>query len=214
MWNGRTWTNQQISGAPSSHYAWLSGVSCESARKCEAVGNYPAYTCTSGICIIPPVAWAAGLSGNTWVVQPSMTSLYPQASGAFGVSCWRSGCMAVGRSGPDPTRTFAARWNGSTWSQQGAIGAGAPADSDNNLWLGVHCQSASRCTAAGYYTLNFGPDETGGALISTWNGSTWSQVNAPPGGNNSYLAGLACAHGGSVCTAVGGQSGLALAERN
>ena len=218
VWNGMSWSDQPISGAPSSDDAWLAGVTCASAHMCEAVGGSPAYTCTVGICVIPPVAWAAGLSGGRWVTQPSMTALYPDAADAESVSCWAaSHCTAVGREGsavgPDnPGCTFAARWNGSTWTTQGSIGSGQPSGVYFADWAGVHCQSASRCTAAGAYEPNYAGPES--ALVSSWNGKAWSQVSAPPGGDNSYLAGLACAHGGPVCTAVGGESGLALAERN
>jgi hypothetical protein len=212
-WNGRTWTNQPISGAPAG--GWLDGVACESAGRCEAVGNSPAYPCTSGVCVIPPVAWAAGLSGSGWVAQPSLASLYPEASGAFSVSCWSSGCTAVGREGsavgPDnPGYTFAARWNGSTWSQQGAIGSGAPSGSYLAYWSGVQCASVSRCTAVGSYESNYGgPTVT---LASTWNGSTWSQA-AAPGSPGSFLAGLSCTHHSFICTAVGSQGSAVLALR-
>ena len=212
-WNGRAWASQPISGAPPN--SWLSGIACESAGKCEAVGNSPAYTCTSGACVIPPVAWAAGLSGSGWVTQPSMTNLYPQASDASSVSCWSSGCTAVGREGsavgPDhPGYTFAARWTGHTWSQQGAIGSGEPPGSYFAYWAGVRCTSASRCTAVGGSEPDYGgPNVT---LASTWNGTTWSQV-ATPGTAGSFLAGLSCPHHRFICTAVGGQGSAVLALR-
>ena len=214
MWNGTAWVDQPVSGAPAG--GWLAGVACQkSAGTCEAVGGSPAYTCT-GICVIPPVAWAVGLSGSTWVTQPSMTSLYPQASIAQSVSCWSSGCTAVGREGSavgpsNPGYTFAALWNGSTWSQQGTIGSGEPSGTYFAYWSGVHCWSASRCTAVGAYEPVYaGPSVT---LVSTWNGSTWSQV-AAPGSSGSSLSGLSCTSHGFICTAVGGQSSAALAVRN
>jgi hypothetical protein len=212
-WNGRTWANQPISGAPAD--GWLDGVACESAGRCEAVGNFPGYACTSGVCVIPPVAWAAGLSGSTWNAQPSLASLYPQASAAISVSCWSSGCTTVGREGsgvgPDnPTYTFAARWNGHIWSQQGAIGSGAPPGNYFTYWSGVQCASISSCTAVGSYE----PDYDGATvtLASTWNGHTWSQA-AAPGSTGSFLAGLSCTHSSSICTAVGGQGSVVLALR-
>lgn len=214
IWNGRTWTDQPISGAPAS--GWLDGLACESAGTCEAVGNSLAYTCISGVCVIPPVAWAAGLSGSGWVAQPSLSALYPEASDASSVSCLPSGCTAVGREGSaigpsNPGYTFAAHWNGAAWSQQGAIGSGQPSGSYFASWSGVHCASASRCTAVGAYEPSYGgPSLT---LVSTWSRGTWSQA-AAPGSAGSFLAGLSCAHGGFTCTAVGGQSSAALALRN
>ena len=213
VWNGTSWTDQIISGGPA--FGSLQGVTCQHPGKCEAVGGFPAYTCTAGVCVIPPVAWAAGLSGSTWVTQPSMTSLYPQASDAASVSCWSSGCTAVGHEGSavgpsNPGYTFAASWNGNTWSQKGAIGSGEPAGSYYADWSDVQCQSASRCTAVGGYEPSYaGPYVT---LISTWNGSMWSQV-AAPGAANSYLSGLACDRRSFECTAVGSQSSAALALR-
>jgi hypothetical protein len=214
MWNGTNWVDQPISGGPPN--GWLDGVACEkSAGTCEAVGGAPAYTCT-GVCVIPPVAWAAGLSGSTWVMQPSMASLYPQASIAGSVSCWSAGCIAVGREGSaigpsNPGYTFAALWNGSTWSPKGVTGSGEPSGAYFASWSGVHCWSVSRCTAVGAYEPVYaGPNVT---LVSTWNGSRWRQV-AAPGSSGSELSGLFCTSRRSICVAVGSQSSAALALRN
>ena len=214
IWNGVKWVDQSIPGAPEN--GWLDGVACQRAVGiCEAVGGAPAYTCTS-VCVVPPVAWAAGLSKATWVMQPSMAGLYPQASIADNVSCWSSGCIAVGREGSaigpsNPAYTFAALWNGSSWSPKGVTGSGEPSGAYFAYWSGVHCWSASRCTAVGGYEPVYNSPYV--TLASTWNGSKWSQVVAP-GRSGSDLSGLFCTNQGFNCVAVGSQSSAALAMRN
>jgi hypothetical protein len=217
FWNGTTWVNQTVTGAPGG--SWLEGVACQSSGTCEAVGDYPSGVeeCSGGVCIIPPTAWAAGLSGSTWVDQPSLSNLY-QLSGALSVSCWSSGCTAVGYEGSGsclgstcyPSYTFAARWNGTTWSKQGAIGGGEPSGNMFADWNSVHCRSASSCTAVGVTGSTAAASHV--PLISHWNGTKWSHEAAPGSGS---LNSLSCVKSSSVCEAVGNQSdGAALAERN
>jgi hypothetical protein len=204
-WDGRRWAARSVSGPRFSSY--LDGVACESDGRCEAVGNYYPYTCGQGVCVLPPIAWAAGLSGSAWVEQDSMASVSPVASAAVSVACWSSGCTAVGRSQPDTppdylASTFAARWNGRTWSAQGGAGGGERPGSDNAYWSAVHCASALSCTAVGQSTVDFGkPDSVTSALISTWNGKTWKQASAPAVAG--YLRGISCARSGTACEAVG-----------
>jgi hypothetical protein len=75
----------------------------------------------------------------------------------------------------------------------------------------VSCTSASSCTAVGYWSN----DISYMTLVSTWNGTAWSQAASPT--TSSRLLGVACTTGGTVCTAVGyqdGNYGNSLAERN
>jgi hypothetical protein len=227
-WNGTTWADQSTSGAPDGA---LASIACESASKCEAVGqddasSQPGFT-----------ALAMGLSGSKWVTQatPVLPNGLDSPPGGYGwnltsVSCWSTGCTAVGSQeycdcSPESSGNLllAESWNGSKWALQGAEGTGSGDFSSTAVWNGVHCLSASACTAVGFWT-----DDNEAqpllTLVSSWNGSTWSQVSSPSPNNDNgtdSLSGLACVSGGSVCTAVGQQPsasgeppGASLAMRN
>jgi len=64
----------------------------------------------------------------------------------------------------------------------------------NNYLSGIACVSSSFCIAVGAYDY--------GALIESWNGTSWSIVPAPDSGI-SGLSSVACPSS-SFCTAVGG----------
>jgi hypothetical protein len=204
-WDGSRWSAQSVSGPRFSSY--LDGVACQAAGRCEAVGNYYPYTCAQGACVLPPVAWAAGLSGSAWSEQPSMATISPAASAATGIACWAAGCTAVGRSQADTppdylASTFAARWNGRTWLPQGSTGTGEPPASNNAFWSAVHCGSANSCTAVGQVTADAGqPYSVTSTLISIWNGSRWRQARTPS--ITGYLSSISCVKSGTACEAVG-----------
>jgi hypothetical protein len=186
-WNGKSWSGQPISGAPSG---MLTAIACASVSKCEAVGNgfnHKQYTL------------ALGYDGTGWRNQPMPSTSHTLAA----ISCFSTGCVAVGANGDsqDPN-TLAETWNGSKWSTQG-IGTGDPSG-EAAAWTGVHCASASSCVAVGYATQFGAYDNT---LADTWNGRTWTENVTPnPGPRNesvNQLFGLACA--ATICTAVGSQ---------
>ncbi len=200
-WNGKSWSERSVSGAPSG---MLTAIACVSVSKCEAVGNgfdNKQYTL------------ALGYNGTRWSNQPMPSTSHTLAA----ISCYSNGCMAVGANGdsqnPD---TLAETWNGRKWSTLG-IGTGNPSGEAAG-WTGVHCVSATRCVAVGYATQFGAYDNT---LADTWNGRTWTENVTPnPGPKNesvNQLFGLACAS--STCTAVGsqfagGESSGSLAVRN
>ncbi len=113
-----------------------------------------------------------------------------------GVSCSSAGaCMAVGdhlsvSGGLGGTLTE--RWNGADWSVVPSPSprhfphAGAELD-------GVSCVSASDCLAVGWHLFsNSSPRRL--PLADRWNGTAWSQVNAPlPSGSfSTSLAAVSC----------------------
>lgn len=204
VWNGTAWESQATTGAPPGS---LAGVSCESVTKCEAVG-YNSFK----IEIL-----TMKLNGSKWATQSNPS---PEGYYANGISCWSSGCTAVGSSdGTDDfndaayLNTIAEYWNGSKWALQGAAGAGNPADSGAE-WNAVKCNSATKCTAVGAWA---DPDinETPATLASSWNGTTWTQQSTPnPGTGTNALTGIACFNGGSGCEAVGWAAPNTLALKN
>jgi hypothetical protein len=207
FWNGRRWTRQSTTGAPQGT---LAGVACQKPSSCEAVGADHA---GPGI-----TSLAMHWNGSRWRTQhtpviPDQFGSPPNEPYQFsGVSCWSSGCTAVGTAfycdcSPEASGfiLLAERWNGTTWKLQGKLGSGVSPEYNSASWNAVHCISASSCTAAGEWT-NDNEAQPYQTLISQWNGSKWRQVTTPsPNANGNLLNAIACTS--SACTAVGVQGG-------
>ena len=196
VWNGSSWTGQPVNGANGPAAGVLHAVACTSSSRCEAVGG----------------ALAAGWNGTGWSVQK-----LPAVQGGgqlHGVSCYSTGCTAVGTStSTGGIGTLAETWSGSRWALQSPAGSGNVTGAVNTIWNAVRCGSASNCTVIGEW------DSTSNnyTLAETWNGSKWVTDTTPsPGSGGHNLSALSCTPGTQVCTAVGwtGGSGPILAERN
>ena len=114
------------------------------------------------------------------------------------VSCVSaSACTAVGDDGQGPFRkTLVESWNGTRWS---VVPSPNPAKSHNYLFA-VSCVSASACTATGTHGNR---DPFRGALVESWNGTTWSVVPSPVKGTaQNQLQGVSCVSA-TACTAAG-----------
>jgi hypothetical protein len=197
-WDGANWTLQKVpllAGASDESVA--SGVSCPTATRCIAVGDYLATGRSGG-----PVA--ARWNGSRWTVQAM-----PSVAGTLlrGVSCPRPDrCTAVGSSFNSTTGALTAlveRWNGATWTRQPDA---APA---GTALTAVSCPTASWCTAVG-------DDGSDAGVAEYWDGTSWTaQVTPIPHGhaNGASLEGVSC-QSAFHCTAVGsyGGFGLPLAE--
>ena len=146
-WDGRVWTNQPATGILNG---WLNAISCESNSNCEAVG----YTYLGDE---SEATLAMRMRGSRWFAQASPR--LPRKGGGYGltaVSCYVSGCTAVGYS--QSGLLLAEAWNGERWRLKSAIGAGSPRGSEDAEWNAVQCESATNCTAAGAWdngTRNF-----------------------------------------------------------
>jgi len=224
FWNGVKWAHQSTTGAP---HGYLTGVACESASKCEAVGT--AADSASGSATL-----AMGLRGSTWITQstPKLSNEFGSPPGGFewldtSVSCWSSGCKASGDQfycvcSPESSGSvlFSETWNGSKWSLDGKVGRPDPPGSNTAWWTDLRCTAVSACTAVGFWT-NDNEAQPLLTLISSWNGTSWSQVSSPNGSDTTDSPGnalnsLACSR--TACAAVGmqtvtGGSVVALAER-
>jgi hypothetical protein len=144
------------------------------------------------------------LRNGRWVTQstPAITG----ASYGTGVSCWQTGCLAVaGTNSPNTEyaqQTIAEYWNGRKWALQSPVGSGDPANS-GAVWNAVQCNSASNCVAVGAWA-DGSVTETPSTLISTWNGTSWSQQTSPdPGSSANQLNAISCSSDLSTCTAAG-----------
>lgn len=133
---------------------------------------------------------------TTWSSQklPAVTG----RSDLTGVSCYRTGCTAVGGTvTASGASTLAEAWNGTHWALQSPVGSGNVTGATDTSWNAVHCQSATSCVAVGNWDSN-------DTLAETWNGSKWTQGNTPdPSGLHDVLNAMSCTPGTAVCTAVG-----------
>ena len=153
-WNGKAWKLRPAQTPKASNGTALLGVSCTSAKSCQAVGNY----------LNHGLAFASvGESWNGTALKLRATpDTGPSGEGSTlrGVYCLSANlCMATG--------TMAARWNGVSWKPL-AFPQASPVLS---LAYGISCTSTSNCTAAGDYTITTGAL----SLFAKWNGSSWKQ---------------------------------------
>jgi hypothetical protein len=209
VWNGSTLTAQPVQGPHGPAAGTLDAVACTSAASCEAVGQHPQNQSDVGL--------AARWNGTTWSTQklPTVTG----RTSLSGLSCYRTGCTAVGTVYTTRDSTLAEAWNGSRWALQSPIGSGnvTGATGIGTIWNAVHCRNAANCTVVGTWG-----DAAGNAftLAETWNGSKWAKEPTPsPGSTSNTEDGLnALSHtpGTSVLTAVGagGVNDAVFAERN
>ncbi len=179
VWNGSSWSVQSTpnpSGATSSQ---LSDVSCTSASRCEAVGQWVNGATTETLAEV----W----NGSSWARQTT-----PNPSGATstvlnGVSCPAAGrCEAVGDSESGGTTVALAEvWNGSTWANQTIPD---PSGSFEEL-NGVSCPASTACMAVG------------NGFSERWNGTGWAVQKIAHTRDN--LGRVSCT-GANQCMAVGG----------
>ncbi len=227
--NGTSWKVQPTPSpaqADSGVRAYLRGVSCVSAKFCEAVGFSAAGP--------GPGAWT--WNGTSWTAQSVPGSSFLQS-----VSCTSADfCLAAGGNGEAET------WNGTTWSQQAdisgfssansvscisprsceAVGFGLSGTQNAAAWNGtgwsvqttplpkdgnsislnaVSCVEANSCQAVGdYFTTTPAGELT---VAERWNGSKWAVLATPnPAGSTANsLLGVWCTSRSS-CTAVGKQT--------
>jgi sugar lactone lactonase YvrE/putative hemolysin len=165
----------------------LSDISCTSSEACTAVGSYYNGTRTATL----GERW----NGSSWSLQ-STTSPASGATELLGVSCpSATSCMASGR---NAGVTFAEAWNGTSWSTSSTSN---PAGATESRLSDIACNSASACTAVGFF-------KEGGwkkALAERFNGTTWSiQTTPAPAGasGNIALEDIACPTT-TACTAAG-----------
>lgn len=195
-WNGSSWTNQSTATPAGATAAELQANHCLSKTSCVAAGSY---TTVSGTFSLVE-AW----NGTSWSIQTTPNPVGSTETRLNGISCQViTACVAVGYKGSgSSSQPVAIGGNSGTWSLQtvplpaGAVGAEL---------TGVECTSSTSCRAVGRYYPTASAT-TYWAMVSTWNGTTWSSEAVPkPTGSpkRSTLLDISCA-GGSNCTAVGG----------
>jgi hypothetical protein len=225
-WNGSKWSVDHIPQPPplslAAPEAGLDSISCSGPHECTAVGftsnfslgprtlieswdgrswtigygpyidaEFPGVSCPSRrTCVavgdLPgygDVPAAEHGSGEAWKLDRVVGS----SDGSLDrVSCWSSwGCVAVGSSSEAP---LLGRWNGTGWKIHRI----------SRMLLGISCSSARDCVAVG-------SGDQGRALVSRWNGVTWSDELLAQIGT---FTAVSCPSA-STCIAVGsGDNGL------
>jgi hypothetical protein len=191
LWNGSTWTAEQLPGFMSHGTTLpvtLSGVSCVPSGVCDAVGYHSTYG-DQGSEVV-----TAEWNGSAWSDQQETASAQTNAELAA-LSCTAAtACEAVG--------TEAEGWNGTAWSPQNlSLPAGGSLQGDS-------CTSPTACVAVGTATGNNSKPNT--IFADTFNGTAWTQapIATPSLASLPQLTGISCAAATS-CTAVGSDTDAA-----
>ncbi len=197
-WDGTTWTIQNVPLPSGAVNGGLAAISCWDKHGCMAVGFV-----NNGTSL---VALVETFDGSAWNVAPA-----PSQGSLASVACTAAdACVAVGSQGSSFERTFATRWNGTTWTTQTL-----PAPPDTNTLEsalnGVSCVGDLRCSAVGLY----GQSPVNALGYRPWaiglGASGWTHEPAPTPVNTS-LTGVSCVSH-SLCTAVGLSSAGTVAMR-
>jgi len=194
-WNGTSWSitpspNPSITATAYRGVNALNGVSCTSARFCEAAGYD---NNSSNVARSLVEKW----NGSAW----SVATTHDKGSGTNtldGVSCKSpTFCVAVGDYASGGFfDTLVETWDGSSWSI-----TASPNPSDDNYLYGASCTSSSSCVAVGYYA-NPAVTQT---IVESWDGTGWSTTSSPDPSKGSFLRGVSCTTA-SHCVAVGDYS--------
>ncbi|HJT80810.1 MAG TPA: hypothetical protein VJ719_06405 [Chthoniobacterales bacterium] len=190
-WNGTSWSLDTSPNTNATQQNYLSGVVCNPASDCWAVG-YQSLDYQSGgtnrtlIQRWQGMSWFTVASANPSSISTSLNDV----GCASATDCWGVGTYYDGSS----SRVMIQHWNGSSWAV-----AKSP---DIQIELqAVTCISGVDCWAVG---SNY--DSAGKTLIEHWDGNAWSIVSAPsPGtelGGINHLLDVACVSA-SNCWAVG-----------
>ena len=195
-WNGKSWT---IASSPDAAHAtgnYLEGVSCVSALRCFAVGDYTSGG-TAGSTLIE--RW----NGTAWTITPSPNRQGSAVDQLAGVSCTGAAitsCFAVGQwastTSGSALFTLTERFNGSAWVVVASPNVGGQYRTSLN---DVSCTSAKFCLAVGVWQHS-----PGASVSERWNGTAWTIFNVPnhAGFTFSQLNSVSCASP-TNCMAVG-----------
>ena len=218
VWNGTRWRLQKVPSPAQANglRLVLTGVSCVSARFCEAVGDsfspsnaliwngktwtaqfvpHPDHlasvSCTTpSFCVAVGQGGAVMWDGHAWSNLPTDIAFAYNSVSCLSVHfCEATGYPLAG------SRSYAEIWNGTSWSRQATP---VPAGATNVVLGSVSCTTARSCEAVGSY------DSTSLMLAERWNGTVWT-IQHPPrpkAATSAALTGVWCTSA-SFCAAVG-----------
>jgi hypothetical protein len=141
-WNGTSWATQSYELPAGGVEGELFGVSCTTSTDCFAVGRYLS-TGGSGRQTL-----ATRWDGTSWSTVVSPYLAFASVSNLAEVSCSSAtSCIGIGSysDSEGTSRTFAAGWNGSSWTYHSAPAAGPI----TGTLLGITCLNSTTCRAVG-----------------------------------------------------------------
>jgi hypothetical protein len=191
-----SWHVQPAPNPVGSSASELTAVSCPSATRCTAVGDWQGGA---------TARLAEGWNGTTWGVQTTPNPAGAQSDLLRTVACpSASACIAIGTFTPNGSRIsspLAERWNGARWTV--APEPPAPSGGLDVSLADVSCSSATRCMAVGSYYKPSTSSET--PLAEAWDGASWTAEPMPaPSGARAAMVAVSCPSATS-CVAVGGE---------
>jgi len=146
------------------HGDFLTGVTCQPAGTCVAVGWY--YYGATGPSLTQAIRW----NGRAGLAMP--TPGRGQHSRLDGVSCaTAANCLAVGTYNAG-VFGIPEHWDGSRWTiRRLPIPPGAPGEDPLVLPASVSCSSATACVTVG--------SNQAANMAERWNGTTWTVQRTP-----------------------------------
>jgi hypothetical protein len=192
-WTGHSWTFAKppvpAGGISAVRSAYVTAVSCASAKSCVAVGEY--FLVKNNAQAMFAETW----DGSHWKAS-AIAAPAGGAASLSGITCpTATDCVAVGAitpKGAATSGTLIEAWNGSGWTRQAApspVGGGLSAALQS-----ASCASATSCVAVGWrYTAGASSLPTVTAFTEVRSGTTWKLHAIPvPAGRDSALADVSC----------------------
>ncbi len=191
----------------SSELYRMYGMACPAANSCVALGATPS-TGTNGE---PERGYSETWNGSAWTREAEAVPTGAEAVILTMISCWTPNqCIGVGHILPTAFGGFLAtvseRWNGTSWTYQGALDVRSEEAYTEKGWkevdpgLGMSCTSETTCTVVGTESVGKeGETRTSSARVERWNGQAWG-IEHPPGAT--VLNKVSCTSG-YACVAVG-----------
>jgi protein kinase-like protein len=153
-WNGTTWAIEATPNSQGATGGILSGVSCNAANACMAVGGSDGLTLAE--------VW----NGTTWAIKATPNPQGATSSRLSRVWCnAANACMAIGGSGANGI--FSEVWNGTAWTISAVPHPRGAAYTTLNS---VSCGAKDACVAVGD---DFNSAQAGSTVIAGWNGTAW-----------------------------------------
>lgn len=188
------WSLQTTPNPSGAMNTFLTGVSCNTATACTAVG----YSISTSETV---TTLAERWTGTTWSIE-----LTPNPAGGdsslSAVDCTgATACTAVGDyfTTSNVEKTLDEHWNGTAWS---ITTTPNPAGAKGSLLNGVACTATASCIAVGSYKKTSSGNPM--ALAERWNGTAWSILSTPnPSGNRGVTLNSVGCSSASACTAAG-----------
>jgi hypothetical protein len=150
-WNGSSWKLHSVPVPSGGSLASLSGISCQSAGVCTAVGFF-----YGGKHDIP---LAETWNGSSWSARKPPVPATSGETTLASVSCVSaSDCEASGQAMPTGSEGegLIEHWNGSAWSVQDKV---MPSGTNLVTLSGMSCVAGPVCEAAGYLVQTGSGDE-------------------------------------------------------